>query len=44
MMATAHGIKSLGNRGHKNDEVMYGRTGRPKDRDEHMGIIKGLSL
>jgi hypothetical protein len=35
-------IKSLGNRGRKNDKVMYGRTGRSKDREEHMGIVRGL--
>jgi hypothetical protein len=44
MMATACGIKSLGNRGHKNDEATYERTGGPEDREEHMGIVKGLSL
>ena len=42
MMATARGIRSLGNRGHRNDETMHGRVGRPKDMEEHMGVVRGF--
>jgi hypothetical protein len=42
MMPTTRGIKNLGNKGCKNDEGAYGRTGRPKDREEHIGVLKGF--
>jgi hypothetical protein len=42
MMATARGIKSLGNRGCRNDEMTHGRVGRPKDMEEHMEVARGF--
>jgi hypothetical protein len=42
MMATAHGIKSLDNRGRRNGKVTHGRVGRPKGMEEHMGVVRGF--
>jgi hypothetical protein len=42
MMATAHGIKSPNNRSHWNGKSMHGRVGRPKDMEEHMGVVRGF--
>jgi hypothetical protein len=42
MMATARGIKSLGNRGRRNDEMTHGRVERPEDTEEHMGVVRGF--
>jgi hypothetical protein len=42
MMATARGIKSLGNRSRRNDEAAHGRVGRPKDMEKHMEVVRGL--
>jgi hypothetical protein len=42
MMATTHGIKSLGNRGRQNDETTHERVGRPKEMEEHMGVVRGF--
>jgi hypothetical protein len=44
MMATTRGIKSLGNRGRWNNKATHGRVGRPKDMEEHMGVVKGFSF
>jgi hypothetical protein len=42
MMATAHGIKSLDNRSRWNGKATHGRVGRPKDMEEHMGVVRGF--
>jgi hypothetical protein len=42
MIATACGIKSLGNRGCWNDETTHGRVGRPKGMEGHMEVARGF--
>jgi hypothetical protein len=42
MMATVRGIKSLDDRGRRNGRATHGRVGRPKEMEEHMGVVRGF--
>jgi hypothetical protein len=44
MMATAHDIKSVSDRSYKNDEASHRGLAWSKYREEHMRVVKGLSL